>query len=507
MERNRSKAFIITFIIVLLILIVGYLVLVRRGIVKDNTIIGKKFAPVLTTPKQKDVITDDTGKVPAPNDDTPTTPPTDDTTTEPGTNGPVPGTGTPEMPKYVPPLLPLPKPDMSRYDPAKYKYVTECSDGKDNDKDGVIDSADDDCHFDNNAKNPRSYVATYTREAGSKNVNPTINPTDPTGKKTISCDIEEVPLVFTAEEQAQLDELTREFYRLAPQLKTENDIIAEISSKQGYDDIITNAKELTKQCWDYTTTPQYLRNDINSEVIGQQKVQVFSKEEQEFLEKYGAYGNNATLSGKTPDDIRSGAWVEVDIINSSTLDKGRTERRATKYYNPLAEYLKNPVGYTKGGSTSSYYKAYFINPLTGLPEYSWKDWEEIRGIAYSDKGNINKTASSTQVLTSNFVLASNTNIAQCKVSLNAQNTSLGNIVSYAWEVNLASIQAGYSNGVFNSPGKFITNTKNLSYEIRTDKQIAPVEYATIRLTVKDASGKEETSEQKLPITKSQINCL
>jgi hypothetical protein len=506
MEPRKSKALIITFIIVLTLLIVGYFVVVRGGLIKSDSAIGKRFAPLLGTPKQKDVVVTDPS----------TTPPVEDPSTEtPGTNpddlpptnpddGPDSGKPTP-IPKYVPPNLSFPKPDFNTPKTPSYNYNTQCSDGKDNDKDGSIDSSDDDCHSDGNAKNPTSYTPTYNTEFGSKNlpVN-TVVPSNP-NTKVISCDVEQIPLSFTAEEQAQLDELTREFYRLAPQLKTENDIVAEISSNQGYNDIITNAKELTKQCWDTTSTPTYLRNDINREVIGQQQVQVFTKEEQDFLEKYGGYGNNATLSGKTPDEIRSSAWQQVDVINSSTLDKGRTERRATRYYNPLEEYLKNPIGYTKGGSTSSYYQAYFINPLTGLPEYSWKDWEEIRQIAYPDKKRtVASTATST--LASNFIINSKENTQSCTLTIEASNQISPDVLSYEWIVTFPWIQSGYFQGFFSQQGKYTTNTPLLYYPLRTDKQASPIEYADVTLNVKDANGNMKSSMQKVAVRKSSIKC-
>ncbi len=281
MQPRKSKALIITFVVVLGLLIGGYFLVVRGGILKSDSNIGKKFAPLLGTPKQKDVVVGggDTGTdTTTPQSDTttpPETPPTD-----PGTNGGTTGGGsgglgttTPPVSKYTPPNLSFPQPKISNYKPQNATSTTECSDGKDNDKDGSIDSADNDCHYDGNALNLVSYVASYSKELGSKNAPIVPAKVDPK-KKIISCDTEEVPLVFTAEEQARLDELTRQFYRLAPQLKSANDIVAEINAEQGYSDLIDTAKSLTTQCYNQTSTASYLRNNIDTENMGKQKVLV-----------------------------------------------------------------------------------------------------------------------------------------------------------------------------------------------------------------------------------------
>lgn len=376
MEPKKSRAFIITFIIVLLILIVGYLVLVRRGIVKDNTIIGKKFAPVLTTPKQKDVIVDDTGELPTPNDGTTNNPPTDNTPNDGGTT-PDSG-GTAEIPKYTPPNLSFPKPDITTPKPKSYTYTTQCSDGKDNDKDGSIDANDNDCHSDNDAKNTLSYMPTYNTESGSKNITPNTDPVDQKNKKVISCDVEEVPLVFTAEEQAELDKLTREFYRLAPQLKTENDISIEVSSYYSYLDTINNAKDLTLQCRDQTTKPSYLVNNIDQEVQPPITKTLFARWEQD----------DGTSMSRDDDcftrpDICHQVFADYQVQSTiiSTRNKGRTERLRNPFYNSSKE-----LPATK--ETQSYFLQYFPDPrATKQGRYNntpgsaplvwdWNDWEK-----------------------------------------------------------------------------------------------------------------------------------
>lgn len=59
---------------------------------------------------------------------------------------------------------------------------------------------------------------------------------------------EDDPLTFTADEQKQLDDLLRQFYKLTPFLKTEEEVQAEKNSKLEYDKLVAGAKELTSQC-------------------------------------------------------------------------------------------------------------------------------------------------------------------------------------------------------------------------------------------------------------------
>lgn len=327
MQPNKSRAFIITFVVVLVLLIAGYLLFFSpNAVLKSGSLVGKKFSPLLGTPKEKELVVDDTPSTPI---EPPVTTPDD--TTPPST--PDGDTKLPDVPKYTlpkinPPSSKFPSPDggLDESDPQK-RALAQCEDGRDNDGDKLIDSADPGCHTDGNSKNLQSYTPRANNERDYIGI-PEVPP-DPINKKEISCDVEEVPLVFTEAEQARLDELTRQFYRLAPQLKTEEDIILELSSNQGYQDIIDNAKNLTAQCWEQTSTPQYLRNSINIEQIGEND------------------GNK--------------------VFTRSTLYKGRTERLPTPYYN-------------KTSISHSFYEAYYIDSTTGLPVYSWEDWEKIRNI-------------------------------------------------------------------------------------------------------------------------------
>lgn len=349
MQPHRSRALIITFIITLVLLIAGYFLLVKNDVLKGNlSLSGKKFNPILGTPKQKDVVVNnEEEKKPdtiVPPDTTSPTPPNDTDTTNAGNKG---DTGAVQpISKFVPPNMTFPQPKSSPFTPKNISVSTQCADGVDNDRDGSIDSADNDCHSDGNAKNLSSYVSTYKKEAGSKNV--TIVPVtpDPKKKTTTQCTTEDIPLVFTEVEQKRLDELTRQFYRLAPQLKSENDILIEISAKQGYEDIVKNANDLTVQCLAQTSTPKYLQNAIDTEIIGR-----------------GWVGNK-----------------EVDFINQSSLNKGRTERLRNPYYDSSKEIYP-------WKESASYFEVYYMDTVsTGTIQssfkkiWSWQKWESDRGV-------------------------------------------------------------------------------------------------------------------------------
>lgn len=374
MEPRKSKALIITFIIVLTLLIVGYFVIIRGGLIKSDSAIGKKFAPLLGTPKKKDVIVTETtppneGQTPAetetPTDQNPI--PTDEGSTQ-GNDGGI------SRPKYVPPNQSLPTPNYETPKPKNYTATTECSDGKDNDKDGSIDSADNDCHSDGNAKNNATYMPTYSKELGSTNIPEA--PVD--GKKVISCDVEQVPLVFTPEEQAELDKLTREFYRLAPQLKTENDISIELTSYNSYLDTINNAKNLTKQCRDQTSQSSYLVNNIDKEVQPVGKKTLFSYWEQDDGTSMPR-GEDCLSMPYLCHQVFQDYQVQSVII--STLNKGRTERVRTPFYDSSKEiypfketgsfflqYFPDPRTTSKGRSTNT--------PGATPLLWDWNDWEK-----------------------------------------------------------------------------------------------------------------------------------
>ncbi len=391
MQPRKSKALIITFIIVLVLLIVGYFIVVRGGILKGNsTILGKKFDPILGTSKPKDIIV---GKDGTENPDANTNP---DTNTKPdtepkdgGTNGGGGGTTTPTTPVYIPPNLSFPPLKTRPYEQSETDITTECSDGLDNDKDGSRDSEDNDCHSDGDAKNPNSFNPIDDSEDGTKNKPTPVGPTPDPEKKKISCDTEEIPLVFTEEEQKQLDELTREFYRLSPKLKTENDIVAEVSTYYGYKDLIRNTEDLIAQCRAQTSTPEYLQNNFLEEKLSPLTPNdgvIFADGHDCKTDPTLCHDAGRTLSiGFVPDDggetsgAKPNAWcfTEPQYCHEvkwtykglpgdtlvSLVHKGRVERIRNPYYDSSKE--KYPFK-----ETPTYIMQYFTSPVsTARTEY------------------------------------------------------------------------------------------------------------------------------------------
>lgn len=166
-----------------------------------------------------------------------------------------------------------------------WNNITNCNDGIDNDKNGLTDSADPSCHTDWNATNSASYDPTINGETGAlppkiatcadgkdNNGNGKTDAFDPVchtdgkvitgiGNEQITYDpkLEEITplcvapaLEYTDEEKAQLDELTRQFYLLAPSLRSTSDLDAETSAFNNYGLIIDQAQELTGQCYAQT---------------------------------------------------------------------------------------------------------------------------------------------------------------------------------------------------------------------------------------------------------------
>ncbi|MCX6755838.1 MAG: hypothetical protein NTX85_00645 [Candidatus Nomurabacteria bacterium] len=103
--------------------------------------------------------------------------------------------------------------------------VPECSDNNDNDGDGLQDKGDPACHDDGDVSNDASYQSTWNDES--------------LGKTTDQCK-DVPPLVFSTAEQAELDRITRQFYRISPKLHTQGDINTEVDTARTYDDIVKN---------------------------------------------------------------------------------------------------------------------------------------------------------------------------------------------------------------------------------------------------------------------------
>ena len=121
-----------------------------------------------------------------------------------------------------------------------YSNITECNDGLDNDADKNVDIADSGCHADFDETNESSYNPKINSESRAP-----IAETDDHCKA-----LDENPLKFTDAEKRKLNALLRQFYRIAPLLKTQDDINDEYSAKEGYIDLYKEAVSLTKQCYD-----------------------------------------------------------------------------------------------------------------------------------------------------------------------------------------------------------------------------------------------------------------
>jgi hypothetical protein len=123
---------------------------------------------------------------------------------------------------------------------------TQCDDGVDNDGDGKVDAEDPDCHTDGDINN--EYIPTWDSEK-----NPPTSPYENTCKI-----IDSNPLVFTDVEKAQLDELLRKFYLIAPNLRTEDDINIAYSEITQYQNFSDHLKTLINQCKVQTSDPVYI---------------------------------------------------------------------------------------------------------------------------------------------------------------------------------------------------------------------------------------------------------
>lgn len=182
-------------------------------------------------------------------------------------------------------------------DEGRTKTDTECGDGINNDNEEGPDYLDKDCHIDGNINNWESYykdinfekskgLPTPTEVCGNKAINypacnkfentPTEQCKNPLAVNYPQCDkdkdgkclngstnanckenieknkcavFDQYPLEFTDKEKAELAELLRKFYLLAPMLKTEDDLNLVFNEINRYEALIKETKELTKQCY------------------------------------------------------------------------------------------------------------------------------------------------------------------------------------------------------------------------------------------------------------------
>ncbi|NVN96664.1 hypothetical protein HXX01_00180 [Candidatus Nomurabacteria bacterium] len=123
----------------------------------------------------------------------------------------------------------------------------QCSDGKDNNDNGLIDEKDPKCHMGGVLSG--EYVPTNDSES----VAPIEKDTGPSICKIIDAN----PLTYTDAEQRELDELLRKFYLLASTLKTDSDLSLAYREIEEYKALVEQVKYLTNQCYDQIKDPAY----------------------------------------------------------------------------------------------------------------------------------------------------------------------------------------------------------------------------------------------------------
>lgn len=241
-NSNKYRAFIITFIVVMVLLIVGYFLL--RGMGSSTTkgeTLTQKFSSLFGISKQKQIDTvvdtgvnkNEPGVTPINIDNqTPDSTPQKGTVSQQGSDISTPG------------LNPFP------FNGSSYVYnpisdqKSQCSDGIDNDGDGAIDGKDAGCHTDIDATNSSTYDQWLNDENAESGPNIVIDKPVNSG----SC-VPNRNIPLTADEQKRMNELLRDFYRLAPNLATAEDITIEKGNAKSYQETIDKASEYTNQCY------------------------------------------------------------------------------------------------------------------------------------------------------------------------------------------------------------------------------------------------------------------
>ncbi len=422
MQNNphKSRALIITFVIVLGLLIGGYFVFTSDTLFGVENSIGQKFSPFLTTPKEKNL-----NQIEDPNTLDPNGEITDTNNTNPdGTTGVGSGLGgvgngssgsiTVTTSNFVPQCSDKIDNDADKLidalDPGchsdgdannaksynknqylEYNFIPACNDGIDNDADKLIDALDPGCHSDNNAKNPATYTPNYTSEYVSQTN---------TNKASSQCNPDDLALVFTAEEQAELDELTRQFYRIAPTLKSTNDILIEDKAKQSYIDLVNNATTLTNECYAQTYNDKYLANSTSVVTEGFEALNTrYSSDTKEIdgtayvIKTWYPFLNNQNgtlISGGK--EFKESSSLSIPLYPYASLsgpdasglgDKGRTERRGNPYISqkPVSSYWQ--IYETKQATrdpNANYYGNVYKKTIIGNKYFPWADWENMMGI-------------------------------------------------------------------------------------------------------------------------------
>lgn len=271
-NKRKSKALLITFFVMIILLFLFYILAVKNNPTntKGTSSENRGFFSLFSGSKDKNLDTIDntandqvngdtnTGDIAGSNSDT-------NNNNQGGTNiGDItPGSTTPGIntgditPGYNPKLFPLPRPD-------------------------VIDPND------------------INLPPVDTTPNPDLSPLpEPDVDNTKQCNLDDYKLKFTDAEQAELDKLLRDFYRIAVSIKTEEDIDIEHEAAQSYRELVDEAKDLTNQCYEETSNPSYTKNIDYTQSISQ--------------------------TDSTPDGI----WISE---NFSALNESRIERKPNPWY-------------------------------------------------------------------------------------------------------------------------------------------------------------------------------
>jgi hypothetical protein len=218
MERNpkKSRALIIAFIIVIILGVVVYLLFKNRENIfniQGKTTADKSFVPLLNTSKQDDVTPLNTV----------------------GTGGQNTNTGTPS---------------------------TSSNQGATNPQAGtLINKSPFATSFPSSFGSPSGAITPSLNPipapsgATPSTPPPTLPPTTPTTASTPTTSTpnpnlcpDNDPLIFTDNEKLELEALLRQYYLLAPTLKTEDDVLGAEGDVTNNQALIDKANDLTKQC-------------------------------------------------------------------------------------------------------------------------------------------------------------------------------------------------------------------------------------------------------------------
>lgn len=240
-NTNRSKAFIITFISVILLLVAVYFLFFKGRGTTEGTLANKMFAPLLGTAKPKDI-------KPVDNVNTNTTDNNVDTGTTPIDETPLTGGNTTggitTSPGFQLNSIPTPtgecrdiKGSIISCSTNNTNVIYQCGDGLDNDGDGTIDAKDSSCHLDFTTINAKSYDKNLNDE-GVKKTEVAVVDKCPEGN----------PVILTDVEQKELTTLLADYYKIAGKLKTEADIQNLNDAGVEYKDLIAQATDLTNEC-------------------------------------------------------------------------------------------------------------------------------------------------------------------------------------------------------------------------------------------------------------------